>query len=333
MNPASSVQPVPSTVQPPGAVERFALRLGGFLAGGRFAIAALWILFFYEVFVLAMTFAPAGSGLLGGFVEDFRIRCYQYEPRTGFMQWSAVAVMLAEPLPLAAIVLFVWWRPVRDVVGRGMRHWLWPGVGAALLVSVLGAGLVVAGRGAPTVLRPFPAEALRSTLPMPAFRLVDQDDRVVTPEGLRGRVVLVTAVYSTCTTACPMMLKRIREVLDGLSPEDRRGLEVVAFSLNPEVDTRELRTMIAKAYGLDGSRFHFLNGDADEVNGVLDRLGISRVRDAATGQISHSNLFLLLDWQGRIAYRLTLGDGEQAWVPEALRRLLGEAREGAGRTP
>ena len=53
---------------------------------------------------------------------------------------------------------------------------------------------------------PFPAGRLRTTLSMPAFTLNNQDDEPISLSALHGRVVLVTAVYSTCTTTCPMML-------------------------------------------------------------------------------------------------------------------------------
>ena len=93
------------TVSP---LERFVLRFSRMLSGGSFAMFALWVLFFYEVFVVIMTFAPINGGAVGGFLEEFRIRCFQYEPKTGWMKWSSVAVMLGEPLPLVGIVFFIW---------------------------------------------------------------------------------------------------------------------------------------------------------------------------------------------------------------------------------
>jgi protein SCO1/2 len=165
---------------------------------------------------------------------------------------------------------------------------------------------------------------LRSDLPMPAFALTNQDGEPVSLDDFKGRVVIVTAVYAACTSTCPMMLSKIRSVLDELTAAERNELAVVAFSLSPEADTRELRKMISRMYSMDSPRFHFVNGVPGEVNALLDQLNVARTRDEKTGQIMHSNLFFLLDRDGRIGYRLSLSENEQSWLIEAVRALLQE---------
>jgi cytochrome oxidase Cu insertion factor (SCO1/SenC/PrrC family) len=98
----------------------------------------------------------------------------------------------------------------------------------------------------------------------------------------------------------------------------------VAFSLSPETDTKELRTMIAKAYNFDSSQFNFLNGDPAVMSTLLNQLNIARTRDPKTGEIVHSNMFILLDHEGRIAYRLSLSERESSWLITAVRTLLAE---------
>ena len=60
------------------------------------------------------------------------------------------------------------------------------------------------------------------------------------------------------------------------------------------------------------------------MNALLDRLNVARTRDEKSGQIMHSNLFFLLDREGRIAYRLSLSQHEASWLISALRVLLAE---------
>ena len=52
-----------------------------------------------------------------------------------------------------------------------------------------------------------------------------------------------------------------------------------------------------------------------------------RVLWLATRMIDHANLFLLLDREGRIAYRLSLGDQQERWLVTALQVLLRERAE------
>ena len=44
----------------------------------------------------------------------------------------------------------------------------------------------------------------------------------------------------------------------------------------------------------------------------LDRMQMARDRDPETGVINHANLFLLIDRDGRLAYRLGLGERQQS---------------------
>lgn len=305
--------------------ERFVARAASFLSGGSFPAFALCALAFYQIFVAIMAFAPPTGGVWGDFLEDFRQRCFKFDAKSGWMELSSVWVMLAEPLPLQAILFFVWRAPLQELWNRQRRALLPLAGSALLLVALIAASLLGLGRAqARPAELPFPADRLRSALPMPAFTLTNQDGQPVSLSDFGGQVVLVTAVYSTCTTTCPMMLTKIRTVLDQLTPEERKQMAVVAFSLNPEADTRELRKITSNLYGMKAPRFHFVSGVPAEVNALLDQLNVARTRDEKTGQIMHSNLFFLLDREGRIAYRLSLSQNEQSWLISALRVLLAE---------
>ena len=296
-----------------------------FLAGGKFAAFCLFALVFYQVFVAVMAFSPpVSSGLWADFIEDFRIRCFRGDPASGWMDMSSVWIMVSEPFALEAILLLFWWRPLRELWTSRRRAFLSTGSAAVILVAAIAISLLGLGRARPgNAAFAFPAERIRTALPMPSFALVDQNDVEITPEKLKGRVVLVTAVYASCTTACPMMLSNIRKALNELPAEDRAELVVVAISLNPEIDTRPVREMISRSYNFE-SKFHFLNGDPAQVNALLADLGVSRTRDEKTGEIVHSSLFMLLDRQGRIAYRLSASAAEQSWYASAVRGLVAE---------
>ncbi|MSU34263.1 MAG: SCO family protein [Pedosphaera sp.] len=309
------------TAQP---VDRFISGASGFLSGGRFPAFAICALVFYQVFIAVMAFVPPTGGAWGDFLQDFRMRCFKFDPKSGWMEMSPVWVLLSEPLPLLAMFYFIWRTPLHELSETRRRAFAQAACCALLLVSLIGFSLMGLGRSQATSTElPFPAVNLRSALVMPSFTLTNQEGHAVSLADFKGRVVLVTAVYSTCTTTCPMMLTKVRAVLDQLTPAEHNDMAVVAFSLNPEADTLELGGMIAKSYGMK-AEFHFVNGVPSEVNAVLDTLNVARTRDEKSGQIMHSNLFFLLDREGRIAYRLSLSQNEASWLISALRVLLVE---------
>jgi protein SCO1/2 len=291
-----------------------------------FLLAAVAV---YEAFLLALVFAPEGEGWWGAFAREFRVWCFSYDPRTGGMEWSAVGMMVLEPLFIVIVAVVLWRRALAGLqsVSALLSHWraATAGVTASGLAAL--ALLSFAGVNTEEKLPPFPGERIRTQLIPPAFRLTDQTGRECRLEDLRGRVVLMTGIYAMCSTSCPQILIETRKVIDSLPPAVRERLTVVALSLNPEYETTELMAALAAGYGFKHPEFRYLNGDPKVMHDVLEQLQFARVRNAQTGVIDHANLFILVDARGAIAYRFNLNPRHQAWLREGILALGAEAAE------
>jgi protein SCO1 len=317
-----------NTVETLTRTERLLGRLSVFFKEGGFPIFALSALFFYQIFVAVTVFWPSSSSVWGAFAEEFRIRCFQYDPKTGWLQWSQVLTMISEPALLQAIVILVWRKTLIDIWQRRRRTIFQPTATALVVVGLMAGSLFgIGGTATPQPEFPFPGERIRTQLPMPAFSLTDQNGQTVSNEDYKGRVVLVSAVYSACTTTCPLILMQMRQILHQLSPEEQNELAIIVVSLNPEQDTTELRSStVQQYYGGRDSNVHFLNGAPEEVESLLDKLQIVRSLNPETGKIEHANLFFVLDREGRIAYRLSLSERHEFWLIEALRSVLADQK-------
>lgn len=281
----------------------------------------------YEAFILFTIFWPLDSGWLGGFVRDFQVWCYGYDPRTGGMSWNSVAMMFLEPLFIVGVAGVLW----RGSLGE-LRKWsVWSAyrrtaLAAFVVISGCIAGLVAfaqAETAAALILPPFPGESIRVRLTLPDVPMVDQKGNAFRFADLKGEVVLFTGVYSACTTACPEIFKEVRAVLAELTPAERAGVRVVALSLNPEYETAELMDLMADAQGLTYPEFRYVNGEKPaEMLDLLSRLQFARSRNPETGVIDHMNLIQLVDREGYISYRFTLEPRHRAWLREGLRSLL-----------
>lgn len=281
----------------------------------------------YEVFLLALVFAPEGAGWWSDFAREFKIWCFSYDPRSGAMEWAAVGMMLLEPLFVVGAAVWLW----RSAL-RGLR-WCatWRPAFAGVVVATLAAGslLAVESRlGADDPLPPFPGERIRTQITPPPFRLVDQMEEGVGLDDFGGRVVIMTGVYAACATTCPEILIETRRLLDTLPPEARARVSVVALSLNPEYESTAIMAGMASGYGFTHPEFRYLNGEPALMHRVLEQLQFARVRNPQTGAIDHANLILLVDARGRIAYRFNLNPRHQAWLREAVLQLAAEAAAG-----
>jgi protein SCO1/2 len=294
-----------------------------FVAGGGFPCFALSLLVFYQLFLLAILFAPGGAGGMGAFADEFRIWCFGYDPATGHFEPGLLVSMLTPPLLLGPVLIGVWWTPLRVALARPARLAA-PVAAAAAIVAASAAGFALLGTQREGGELPFPAEELRTALPAPVLRLVNQANQPVDLAALRGKVVLLTAVYASCPHTCPAILAQAKRAIEAVPPEARADLRVVAVTLDPSHDSSSVLAELADMHELEAPLYQLVTGPPDEVEGVLDHMGVARTRDPQTGVIDHANLFLLLDRSGTLAYRLTLGERQERWLVSALQLLLRE---------
>jgi protein SCO1/2 len=196
---------------------------------------------------------------------------------------------------------------------------------AALLLAGSAAGLTLSTSQPASGELPFPAEELRTSHEAPPLALTNQLGDPVALSALKGKVVMLTAVYASCPHTCPVILSQAKGAIAELSLEAQQDLRVVAVTMDPEHDSTGVLAELAKNHGLQAPLYNLVTGEAAEVEGILDRMEIARQRDSETGVISHANLFLLIDREGRLAYRLGLGERQQRWLATALKLLLRES--------
>lgn len=303
--------------------------MSAFFESGWFPAFALCLLGLYDLFLLSILLTPRSLTGLGAFAEEFRIWCFGYDPATGQIEWAQVLGLVGPPLLFGGMLIALW----REPLARSWadRRTMASAALAALAVIGISAGAFSLFTPAPNVGElPFPADALRTAYEPPRLKLVDQTRRTVDLAELRGKVVLLTAVYASCPHTCPAILSQAKGALAEIAPEDRDDLRVVAVTLDPEKDSPEVLAELAGMHGLDPALYHLVTGESSEVEGILDKMGITRRRDPETGVIDHANLFLLLDREGKIAFRLGLGDRQERWLVTALRILLRESADDVG---
>lgn len=150
------------------------------------------------------------------------------------------------------------------------------------------------------------AAAEDSIYAMPAA-LVDQAGRKVDLGVGRGHPVMITMFYGSCTSACPMIIAKIRDIEAGLSDAERADLRVVMVSFDPARDTPAALAEVATAHHLD-PRWSLVTGDDDAVREISAVLGVKYKR-RANGDFDHSSVIAVLDREGVIVHRVTdLGD-------------------------
>ncbi|NEZ05043.1 SCO family protein [Wenzhouxiangella sp. XN201] len=121
-------------------------------------------------------------------------------------------------------------------------------------------------------------------------------------EQLAGRPTVITMIYGSCTTACPVLVNDARRIDRAAPVSIQDDLQVVIVSFDPARDTPERMADYADSYEVDAERWHFLHGDPADIRTLAAVLGV-RYRDNGDGTFDHSNLISLLDTTGRVVHR------------------------------
>lgn len=229
------------------------------------------------------------------------------------------------PLLLLACLLTAFHADLADSVPALLERPAWRAVLVVLAVvfaiegSWAATRVVEARRGAfsysPRIGEPMPAEYPRADLPLPAFTLVDQDGRRFASSMLAGRPVVLSFVFAHCASVCPALARTLRQATDTLGPG---RAQLALITLDPWRDTPASLPVTARQWSLPAGT-HLLSGPPDDVCRALDDLEVARERDLRNGDVSHVPLVLVIDREGRIAYRFV--NPPASWIVEAVRRI------------
>jgi protein SCO1 len=109
--------------------------------------------------------------------------------------------------------------------------------------------------------------------PAPDFTLEDADGRSVALQDLRGKVVVLHFVYTSCPDVCPLHAERIAEIQEMVNRTPMRELvQFVTFTTDPDHDTPEVMRDYGSAHGLDPANWIFLTTRPDQPEDATRRL-------------------------------------------------------------
>ena len=108
---------------------------------------------------------------------------------------------------------------------------------------------------------------------IPDIPVYDQDGRRLNfySDLIKGKIVAINFIFTTCTTICPPLTATFRRVQQDLTQE-RLPVQLVSISVDPVTDTPErLREFAAKFKAAPG--WTFVTGNKSEIDSLLRALG------------------------------------------------------------
>jgi protein SCO1/2 len=109
--------------------------------------------------------------------------------------------------------------------------------------------------------------------PAPDFTLRTADGRVVRLSDLRGKVVVLHFIYTSCTDVCPLHSEKIAGIQKMVNGTPMKGrVDFVTITTDPTRDTPDVMRGYGPAHGLDPVNWLFLTTTPDEPEDATRKL-------------------------------------------------------------
>ena len=108
---------------------------------------------------------------------------------------------------------------------------------------------------------------------------------------LKGKIVIINAMYTVCSGICPFNTASLRSVQEALSERVGKDIFIYSISLQPELDSPAALRDYAKKYGA-GPGWTFLTGKRADIELIRRKLGFYDSDPVADANIAnHAGIF------------------------------------------
>ena len=118
-----------------------------------------------------------------------------------------------------------------------------------------------------------------------------------------GKPAIVVMFYGNCKEVCPILIQDTWRLFSALDEPQRKEVNVLAVSFDPENDTPQALRDYAEQERLNLPNWHFMTAQRAQIRSLAMMLGVQYSKKS-NGHFAHSNLVTVLDRKGRIIKRV-----------------------------
>ena len=150
---------------------------------------------------------------------------------------------------------------------------------------------------------------------VPDFTLTERSGQPFGSAALKGKIWLASFFFTACPGPCLRTNARLQEIQHELDRDKRGDVQIVSFSIAPEMDTPEVLRKYAERFHASADHWFFLTGDRDKIYslaGDIFKFTVKKVDDPTDpNAYIHSTRIALVDRDGMIrgSFDATMPDG------------------------
>ena len=129
-----------------------------------------------------------------------------------------------------------------------------------------------------------------------------QDGNEIELKELKGKVLAMVMIYTSCQAACPRLVADMRNIEKQIPNDKKDNVQYVFVSIDPKTDTPERLTEFAKENEMEDEKWIFLRGTEDDTREFAAVLAVN-YKKISPMDFSHSNIISVFDQGGELAHQ------------------------------
>ena len=121
-------------------------------------------------------------------------------------------------------------------------------------------------------------------------------------EDLKGDVLVMVMIYTSCKAACPRLVADMRNIEERLSKKTKENTKMVLVSIDPNTDTPERLKAFAKENVMDKKPWLFLRSSEDNTREFAAVVAVN-YKKISPIDFSHSNIISVFNDQGEMVFQ------------------------------
>ena len=130
----------------------------------------------------------------------------------------------------------------------------------------------------------------------------NQDGKNIEMKDLKGKVLVMVMIYTSCKAACPRLVADMRNIESRLPGDVKGNVQLVLVSIDPEVDTPKRLKSFAIENKMEGNQWLFLRSTEENTREFAAVLAVN-YKKVSPMDFSHSNIISVFNTEGELVFQ------------------------------
>lgn len=129
-----------------------------------------------------------------------------------------------------------------------------------------------------------------------------QNGKDIELKSLRGNVLVMVMIYTSCKAACPRLVADMRDIESKLEKSTKQNVKLILVSIDPKTDTPERLKTFAIANQMEKDPWIFLRSSEENTREFAAVLAVN-YKQISPIDFSHSNIISVFNPEGELIFQ------------------------------